>query len=158
MPERYVVGARTAAFHLRTVSAQLLDLSHAFEEIGSFYRGQIRTQFASRGALIGVSGPWEPLAYETTYYKKEHKGQPLVYSGELLNSWTNRMDPYNVTDIAPQKAQFGTSNPLAHFHQFGTSGKDEKRHIPPRPVVMGNNVLDHYIVYSIGKQLFSRWV
>lgn len=164
MAERYVIGARKAAAHLRSVAANLLDLSRAFEDIGGFYRGQIRSQFTGRGFLIGVSGPWQPLAYETTFYKKEHKGQPLVYTGELMESWTNRSDPYNINDVQPQKAQFGTSNPLAHFHQFGTSQQHSspeavgRRHIPPRPVVLGNDVLDQYIVYSIGKQLFSGWV
>jgi len=151
-----VVGADKAARHLRTVEANLRDFSIAYEKIGSFYRSQIMVQFQEHGFIPGIHGPWTPLSENTMRTKDKFKTVPLIASGDLESSLTSRANPYNINEVGIHKARFGTSDPIAIFHQRGTNYRGNP-HTPERPILLGNRLLDDYIVKSIADHLFTGW-
>jgi hypothetical protein len=151
-----VKGAGKAAQNLRGVNANLVDLSSAFEQIGGFYRKQVLAQFQEHGFVPGESGPWVPLSNNTVEKKDRNKLSPLMEYKELQRSLTVTDARFNIAEIDMHKAKFGTNDPVAIFHQGGTDNGG-KLHVPERPIVLGNKILDVYIAFAISKQLFRWW-
>lgn len=153
----YKVESKTAKAHLENLSKQLFDLSAAFEKLGGFYRGQVMAQFLGRGFTPGTgAGTWKPLKAGTIREKDTHNPAPLINSGGLMDSFTNRTDPYNINKINRQSARFGSRHPYVKFHQSGTDDNGHV-HIPQRPIVLDNPLLDKYAVEIISNHLFMWW-
>lgn len=153
----WVIGAKEAADHLNTLAAQLLDFSDAYEAIGGFYHGQVLAQFEAHGYVPGVFGPWVPLSVNTIDHKSRNKFEPLVEYEQLEDSLTRDMSMYSIHEVLPMSARFGTSDPVAKFHQGGTR-QNGQQHDPARPIVLGNAILDEYIVTAISNHLFRYWI
>lgn len=157
------VGDKTTAAKLDRMAINLLDFSSAFANIGQSFREQIETQFANRGFLPGVSGPWKPLDPTTITAKGSDK--PLIRYDNLKWSYTHTYNPFNIHDSGKQRAKFGTffrgrngNNkfvPIAIYHQMGTRSKFGRVHVPARPITLGNNVLDEQIVDAIVDRIFE---
>lgn len=153
----YVIGAKEAANHLYTLAEQLTNFSDAYESIGGFYRKQVLAQFEAHGYVPGVYGPWVPLSINTVEHKSRNKFEPLVEYEQLEDSLTRDVSMYSIHEILPMSARFGTSDPVAKFHQGGTTEHGEP-HDPARPIVLGNAILDEYIVTAIANHLFRYWI
>ena len=154
-----VIGADKAARNLNMMANNMLSFQGAFEDIGEYFRDQVETQFDLRGALPGIRGPWRPLS-KTTIRLRGGSSQPLVRWGALKASWTG--SGRTIGEVGPKTAKFGSAHkaksnkgkivPTAVFHQTGT------RHMPERPVVLGNKYLDEDILQAFSDHLFRGWL
>jgi hypothetical protein len=157
-----VIGADTAAAHLRLMEKNILSFNRAFETIGEEFREQVAEQFGFRGVLPGIRGvPWAPLHHRTIAIRKGGNRQ-LIRTGALASSYTIKGYPANISNTSTMTAKFGSGAkrrnnkgkiiPLAKFHQEGTSK------MTARPVVLGNKQLDVAIVDTFAEHIFEGWV
>lgn len=84
--------------------------------------------FHSAGASVGT--PWAPLADATLRGKPGNSTELLVEEGDLRASLTERNAPFSRVEMeGSDSLAFGTDDPVAVFHQYGTI------HMPARPPV-----------------------
>jgi hypothetical protein len=157
-----VVGAATASRQLGRVTARTQHFGRAFDDIGEYYRGQLRRQFLSSGLLSGMSRRWRPLARETIEAKKG-RNRILYDHGGLFKSYVRESAPFNISESNRYSARFGSwymalNNsrtkrlvPAAVYHQMGT------RHMSARPVIQVNTQLLDKIGDEMIDHLFSGW-
>jgi len=155
-----VVGARTASNQLERIIARTYHFGPAFDDIGEFYRGQLRRQFLSSGALSGLSRRWMPLK-RYTIDRKQGRSRILYDHGGLLKSYTHEGMPFNISESHRMTAKFGSWYksisdagkivPVAVYHQMGT------RNMAARPVIQANRALLDKIGDEIIDHLFSGW-
>lgn len=81
--------------------------------------------FAHEETVDGT--PWAPLKPATI--KRKGNDRILVEHGALIASLVTVGGPNNIAEVHPQELIFGTSDPKALFHQYGTSK------MPARPPV-----------------------
>lgn len=108
------------------------DLSEPFREVARDFREVVeRKQFDSEGAY--GSGGWEPLSPKYAEWKgRNYPGRPImVLSGDLRESLTGR-NKWTIEDIQPLQLRLGTADPIAGYHQEGTSRMPQRRLIDLR--------------------------
>lgn len=130
-----IEGSITA---IRRVQNRADDTPAIYRKIGTFMRKVYLTQFSSQGAFL-LGDPWQPLkpGYRRWKMKHSHSGRILVLNGDLRSSYTRKYAAYE--SITPTGAEYGSSNRLAPFHEFGThSHTTGKPIVPARPVAVAN--------------------
>jgi len=157
-----VIGAKSASRQLGRINARTHHFGQAFDDIGDYYRGQLRRQFLSSGALSGVSRKWLPLKRQTIE-SKNGRSRVLYDHGGLFKSYTRETAPFNISESGRYSAKFGSwykalNNsktrrlvPAAVYHQMGT------RNMVSRPVIQVNPQLLDKIGDEIVDHLFSGW-
>ena len=107
------------------------DFSPFFESEGTRFRSRMAEHFYSFGGMVGG---WKPLSPGYAAWKAEQRpGRPImVFDGDLRRSFLGVGSTGNVTRIYKDRAEFGSSNPVAAIHQYG--GGD----VPARPLVVMN--------------------
>ncbi len=134
-----VVNGREAEAHLRGIVLNIENLAPAFDTVGGRFRSQVEAQFALGGAIPGSGGAWRALSPFTRSHKAGNR--ILIDKSKLLDSYTNKNAKYNINEIRPNRARFGSgfkrvnaSNklvPIAKFHQESTI------YMRARPVLFG---------------------
>lgn len=109
---------------LRLMEDDVTDTRKMYRRMGNELRAEWRLKFASSD-----SGRWEPLSRNTDRIENMNRGQLLVDTRRLRNSWVQSKKRGNITRITPLKAEFGSSVPYATFHETGT------KHMPKRSVM-----------------------
>ncbi|RIJ76611.1 hypothetical protein D1871_11095 [Nakamurella silvestris] len=101
----------------------------AFERIGDQFAQAEMANFLTQG------GGWAPLSPGYAAYKAARfPGRPiLVRTGEMRDSLTHR--PFGIDTVGDTRAEFGTADPKAKYHQHGTSKMPAR---PPVKVSEGN--------------------
>lgn len=140
-----VHGLSAAARRVAEIGRRSRDLRPAWPSVGDFMARTAAEQFATGGARLGK--PWAPLSPPYLRWKIKHGFDPriLIQTGEMRDSYVSR--PMSVEDYRRKEASFGSDDPKAEFHQYGT------RNMPARPVLFRTpevdatvaNVLAHYI-------------
>lgn len=138
-------GLSAAARKLAETGARARDLRPAWPAVGDYMARTAAQQFATEGARLGT--PWSPLKPPYLRWKIRHGFSPaiLIRTGAMRDSYTSR--PMSVEEYGRSSAEFGSDDPKAHFHQFGT------RNMPARPILTKTpemegtvgDVLAHYI-------------
>lgn len=121
----FTVNGETVVRKLAQWYANITDASPAWEMVGEYMLEQFRTNYAMEGGWVGKGTEWAPLA-ASTVKDRIRRGWPgehpiLERSGQLKESITERGAAYNVFDVRPDGVTIGTADPIAPFHQFGTS-------------------------------------
>ncbi|ACC98502.1 hypothetical protein Emin_0949 [Elusimicrobium minutum Pei191] len=106
-------------------------------QFGYQFRAGMSAIFANKAGRVNsnmVDGPvWRPLnaKYQAIKSKIVPLAGTLVWNGKLRKSFTDTGDGNNINLIKDTEAEFGSSNPLARYHQDGHS----KGWYPARPIV-----------------------
>jgi phage gpG-like protein len=106
---------------LGRISGQVETLRPLWERFGK--------EFYAEGESLFNAAPWAPLspAYEKAKRKKYGSKPLLRASDALFKSLTQQGAAGNVHRISDREAEFGSSDPKAVFHEFGTG------RMPARP-------------------------
>jgi HK97 gp10 family phage protein len=105
--------------HLLTAKADM----HYAEEL-ALERVCVLLEKSAKSAIGTYRFDWTPLKPETIA-RKTTGDKPLLETGELRDSITHNVDANG------KDAYVGTNDPVAKYHEFGTS------HIPARPFLGG---------------------
>lgn len=141
-----LAGLDAAKRKVALLGVRTRDLRPAWPAVGNYMARLAREQFATRGARL-LGRPWQPLQPDYRRWKIRNGFRPdiLILTGELRDSYTSR--PMSVENHHRQRAEFGSDDPKASWHQHGT------RNMPARPVLVRTpevdgtvaDVLRHYI-------------
>lgn len=117
--------------------ARTLHSPEVFNDVAEAVAMQNRLVFRTEGEFARGHRPWAPLSPIYAAWKVRMVGNRpiLVFSGQLREGLTQR--PMNVEIMASEYFEFGTADPIAKFHQYGT------RHMPARPPVTTSEWLDN---------------
>lgn len=102
------------------------DMSDGLSLVADHFLDSEERQFASQGGY--ASGGWAPLA-PSTLAGKRRAGQDqriLHAEGDLRASLTRRGGDH-LEEVTDSSLVFGTTDPKAKFHQFGTSTMPRRR-------------------------------
>lgn len=124
---------RATARQLRKYADRAEDVSTIWPKVGNVVARGVRRTFSTRGRSI--NDPWKPLAASTRKQRLAlgfGNRSPLVRSGELKNSFTNR--PMSVERYYKDHAVYGSNLKLAVWQQYGTYVHGKPR-IPPRTLL-----------------------
>lgn len=129
----WAYGDKRGSFTLfhRPFLEALQNWAPAFELIAEdVLEPHVMRAFGSEGAADGVK--WQELAPSTL------RGRPatpiLQVTGEMLHSF-QRGGPNHVENVTARKLIWGSSDPKALFHEFGTGGKVNFRRAGARAVI-----------------------
>jgi phage gpG-like protein len=105
-----------------------MDATLLWEAVGEDLLNMEFDLFQSEGAS-GASGKWADLA-PSTIARKGHD-TILQDTGELMASLTQRDAQGerggNIFEVTPEHLRFGTSDPVAGYHQSGTSRMPQRK-------------------------------
>lgn len=122
--------------------AKLTRFGVLLRQIGEIYLRHEKALFGNKsGRKSAKESPWKDLkaSYKDVKRKRWGKVYPtLVAGGELAESFSKEGSPYNVFVLGPSYARFGSSHPLARYHQDGHS----RGVYPARPMVFESPSLD----------------
>lgn len=121
-----------ASLGLTGLSTRAQDISPVWPKVGQFLSRVSRQQFATEGAFLGT--PWKPLKPEYKVWKRRNGfgGKILVQTGSMKAGLVGR--PMNIEQYFGNTAYFGTDDPKATWHHYGTH-RDGKRVNPPRKII-----------------------
>lgn len=122
-------------------------LRPALEKIGYRMLDDEERLFQSSGRTGGH--PWKPLA-RSTRVQKAKKGQPLkplIATGHLMRSFSDRREPDNIFRLTDIYVIIGSSAPQADLMAEGTE------HMPARPPLMFTRLQQDYYY-----KILSDWV
>lgn len=124
-----VTGMKLAQSWLKKASRKMTDLAPFFRTEAKHFQSKMASQFASQGQ---DAGGWAPLEEGYAAWKAaRYPGTLTLYrEGGLRASFLNPSAEGHVEMIYPQHAIFGSSLPLAGYHQHGTDI------MPERPIVV----------------------
>jgi hypothetical protein len=155
-----IYNGRRAETNIRNLAYAMYDFNDTFEDIGQYFREQVAEQFDLRGFLPGIAQPWRKLSPFTIYSKRSTR--PLVYHGDLMDSYVDPFNTGNISEVGRDIARFGSKykaknnagkiKPIAKFHQQGT------RYMPERPISLANRFMEDDIVDLFIEHIFDRWV
>ena len=115
--------------------AKLTRFGVLLRHIGEIYLRHEKALFGNKsGRKSAKESPWKDLkaSYKDVKRKRWGKVYPtLVAGGELAESFSKEGSPYNVFVLGPSYARFGSTHPLARYHQDGHS----RGVYPARPMV-----------------------
>ena len=115
--------------------AKLTRFGVLLRQIGEIYLRHEKALFGNKsGRKSAKESPWKDLkaSYKDVKRKRWGKVYPtLVAGGELAESFSKEGSPYNVFVLGPSYARFGSTHPLARYHQDGHS----RGVYPARPMV-----------------------
>lgn len=126
---------KNVSMEIEDMGKRANNLTPVWKSIGSYLSMANRKQFATNGAYYGT--PWKPLKPEYLQWKIKsgYSKRTLVQTGAMKASFTSR--PMSIEKYYPKRAEFGSSNRLAKFHQSGTR-RNGKPAIPARPIMVKN--------------------
>lgn len=150
MPARMSIKLGTSSKQLQSLGARARDVSPAWPKVGAYLSSAVRKQFVSEGAYFGK--PWRPLRPEYRRWKIRQglNRKILVATGAMRKEFTGR--PMDLEDYGPKSATFGSNNPRALWHHYGTR-HNGKRVNPPRPILVTTQQ-----VRSDVKQILHDWI
>lgn len=129
-----ISGEEVINRRLASWGARIDSLEPAWEQAGTDLLKDFAANFDYEGDLFDrASDGWPVLAWSTVRdrirrgYDGEHP--ILERTGQLRQSVTQRMAPGNVFQATRNQLVVGTYDPIAKYHQYGTS------RMPPRPIV-----------------------
>jgi phage virion morphogenesis protein len=138
---------------LRRMQDRIDNLDRVWPRVGRYLSGQVRRQFSTRGAHMGT--PWAPLKPEYLLWKVAN-GYPrstLVMRGDLKNSFVQR--PMSVEIYRKDTAVFGSDDPKAVWHQYGTK-RNGKQVNPPRPMLVFTTEIKSEMVDIVRRYIRGR--
>lgn len=118
---KIIADPKNAAIIGALFPEKLLLIKPALKKIGTGYRRHIGERFRSGGGSGDLS--WPALSPITKKIKKEKFGRdkgPLIGTGRLRRSMTKPSDPENITQIEPERADYGSRTPYALVHRQGS--------------------------------------
>lgn len=120
---------------IRTQERRVKNMTPMWRKVGSYIAAVNRRQFATEGAYLGK--PWKPLKPEYLQWKVKagYSKKTLVQTGSMRATFVSR--PMLVEQYANKSALFGSTHPLAPYHQYGTH-RNGKPAIPARPIIVAN--------------------
>ena len=116
-------------------SANIRDMSPAWNQVGQYLRDQFAKNYAQEGGWVGAGTSW-PQLRPSTVADRIRKGFPgehpiLVRQGTLRDSLLQIGGYGNVYEVRPDGLTYGTTIPYAQYHQYGAP----RANIPPRPLI-----------------------
>lgn len=115
--------------------AKLTRFGVLLRQIGEIYLKHEKALFANKSGRKGAKeSPWADLkaSYKEIKRKRWGKVYPtLVAGGSLAESFSKEGAPHNVFVLGQDYARFGSTHPLARYHQDGHS----RGVYPARPMV-----------------------
>lgn len=148
-----VIGMGKVKRRIRAMEMRAEDATRVWPRVGSYLSRQVRRQFTTRGAAMGT--PWEPLKPQYRTWKVSH-GYPrsiLVRTGDLRSSFTHR--PMDIEHYTPKTGTFGSNDPKAVWHQYGTH-RHGKQVNPPRPMLVVTPEMSAEIRKLIAKHVAGK--
>lgn len=130
-----VLGVARVKRELRRMRRRARDLRPPFRAFSDVLRLHNEAVFQTEGAFAGKR--WAPLtpAYAAWKFRAVGALPILQLEGDLKRSLTNK--PMDIERVNKLRAEFGTRDRKAVWHQFGT------RHMPARPPVTVTKPLIH---------------
>lgn len=118
---------------LKDMSKRTQDVSPAWPRVGRFMSGVARKQFSTKGAFLNTK--WKPLKPEYRLWKVRngYSRSILVKTGDMRSGFTGR--PMDIEEYHRDYAIFGSSDPIAKFHQYGTK-RNGKKVLPARKILV----------------------
>ena len=122
--------------------AKLTRFGVLLRQIGEIYLRHEKALFANKSGRKGAKeAPWADLKDSYKEIKRRRWGEvypTLVAGGTLAESFSKEGAPYNVFVVGQNYARFGSSHPLARYHQDGHS----RGVYPARPMVFESPSLE----------------
>jgi phage gpG-like protein len=127
-----ITGTEQAHRVMMGFAERATDASPAFEDIKTSFIEHEEKWFASEG-----DGTWPALSRDYEHWKSRHfPGKPIL---ELTGHLKDTATQPDISIIEPMYAIFGTGDPIARYHQDGTSK------MPARPVIeMDDETIDDW--------------
>jgi phage gpG-like protein len=115
----------------------LIDWSHAFDQVGAIMRAASEAQFDTEGGH--ASGKWRELA-ESTKVKRGDDGHPILQvTGALKDSLTRKFDPSHIEVASRDVLRFGSTVPYGVYHQ-STLPRTKIPYRPPVGLTAGDKI------------------
>lgn len=135
---------------LRDLKGKVKDMAPVWVQIGDIVSDEMTQAFDSQG--VSANGvPWAPLSPPYLRWKLRHGFDPRVLhqTGAMRNSFTSR--PMSIEKYARHQATFGSDDPKAAFHQFGTSKMPQRRilNVTPEFSARVNDRLRNYLTSQL---------
>ncbi len=150
-------------FKMNEKSAALLeqwdfkDFTDVFKQCAIVFRRSMASLFANTGGRVSASRlieqpAWAPLSPKYKQWKQRIVPfGTLVFSGSLASSFTEKGANYNIEEISPKQAVFGSRHPLAKFHQYGT------RKMPQRQIVFESEYRNKAFIRILADNIVARF-
>lgn len=131
-----ISGDRDVSRKIRAYGTRAEDVSKAWPRVGSYLSRAVRQQFVTEGVRFGK--PWKPVkpAYRLWKIRNGLSRKTLVATGAMRQSFVGR--PMDIEEYRGNTAVFGSSDPKAVWHHYGTR-RDGKRVNPARPILVITN-------------------
>lgn len=125
-------GTLTVSKKLRRLASNAESQEKVWPKVGSYLSRAIQRQFITEGAYFNT--PWKPLKPNYRKWKMQQglSRKILRQTGMMMRTFTGR--PMDIEEYYPHEAVFGSSNPKAAWHHYGTR-RNGKRVNPPRKIV-----------------------
>jgi len=149
-----ITGTKEVVVRLQRIRGRAEHPRRVWSAVGRLVSREVRKQFATEGANFGT--PWKPLKPEYRAWKsREYPGRGiLVASGSLRSGFTSR--PMDIERISDKEGVYGSSSPLAVFHQFGThSHQTGEQILPPRPILRVTRKLSKSVAETIARYIMD---
>lgn len=123
---------------LRTYERRVDNVRAAWPRVGRYLASVTRRQFTTKGAFLKT--PWKPLKPEYRLWKVRngYSRAILIQTGDMRSTFTSR--PMDIEEYHSNYAVFGSSHPLARYHQYGTR-RNGKRVLPARKILVTNKMV-----------------
>lgn len=133
------------------------DFTDVFKQCAIVFNRSMASLFANTGGRVNSSRlieqpAWAPLNPKYKAWKdKRVQAGTLVFTGEMAASFSDSNAPYHIEKIGKKEAVFGSSHPLAKFHQYGT------RKMPQRQIVFESEFRNKAFLRIFADNLVARF-
>ena len=133
------------------------DFTDVFKQCAIVFNRSMASLFANTGGRVSSSRlieqpAWAPLSPKYKEWKsKRVPFGTLVFSGELAASFSESGAPYHIEKIGKKEAVYGSSHPLAKFHQYGT------RKMPQRQIIFDSDFRNNAFRRIFADNLVARF-
>lgn len=137
---------------LGTFERRADNIRAVWPRVGRYMSSVTRRQFTTAGTFLKT--PWKPLKPEYKLWKVRngYSRAILIKTGEMRSSFTSR--PMDIEEYHSDHAIFGSSNPLAVYHQYGTR-RNGRKILPARKILVTNKMVRSEIRDIIAKYIID---
>lgn len=137
-----LTGVEEALARIAEIEGRSTKLAPAFRVIAGNLREKAEEQFRTQGAAGGAR--WKTLSPSTIrqrrrgtgYYSRGARGtRPLVASGGLMRSFTERSSSKHVEEVTNSRMEWGSKHPVAHLHVQGPKNRGPAPGLPKREII-----------------------